>query len=1088
MEKERKQKDKADKAKPDKDKRPSDSEEKKQRRRVPLACLNCKRRKVRCDKQKPCTGCVKNNVGHLCMYLEPLWVDPLARRMAGELEADGDDLAHRAEIEETLQRQQHEIEELRAALARKNDAATELVPLGLQMGPAMPLAQTNLPAGALNPLHPMPLAASAVPMATPQFPAPQNAPVEGALPIGKNHPVSILAKLNPSGVVVPEVADDLFFSLAGFLRTRNAVGVANLYSWLNSIKLDPQLTALWYKITSLQKSYHLYKKGLLSGEARGPNPVKSDRTCGHTQCPVVACEFNFMVEEMSQPGTPMSLSVSDKSEALDDSEKLYIKRFNDDSVDLLTHLQKMWLDICNYGRGSDKLSYPQLVFLVDFYLGNIAEFHLLERTYELDLRHLVRFFAAEIMGLVHRDHDDMRLDIAVFLLKMSDAEVYSQLRLKGIHLSLLGLIVDEALDVLRLRSGINDAITQQFYNVFPLEAMHQGLGFSRSLVLRTVNSFVGLFSRTPSTQTSLGQNLLAFVTLVLALLNRLMSLYKREGVSFDVRVHFSSHLQFLLELLHNDGCPIQLWMDPAHIRLLGANALPDRVTELRLLFCQVWSDLMRVICTSTFGLVPILRHNDRLNLLTEEFLLYIGEAEPLDLHYNYLEGLLENLGGFPNDQPHMRSDHIANLITSMKNFYLIARASILLRSGIMDASANSRVTLHDFSNIVAKFSTWGGQNRLTKLNMTRYFEIKTILNYLLFLFTLLVFLQCEEKGDAETVSNLIPILFSQSVDLNKFLQGSMIQFSKVANSSYVLAAIAENLSLFSHLLAGLLIRFVADTKDGDMGANAGDPVFLVYSSKLDNDNRIAIPASTKDEVIAETDRSVNLLESIVGKVHHQRTNKIWKFYMTFIRNSHKMNPASYAKIHEKAFGSNRLIDSCPVFASPKSYPVSSVRLKLQACPVLHPASPIPMVPKVSSRKGSPALSGCPMGSNGSKRPRMSESAEPKRQCPFNHEALKSSSGQPFQESNIRASPGARPDEEVPYGGKVRGTPIPLLRSSSLSSWNMMPPVQNTPPSPTNVGMIDWDTLPHFNFDVGDESMVMQISNDLQGSSSIDSMF
>lgn len=1075
---EKQQKDKTDTIKKENYKRLADSEEKKQRRRVPLACLNCKRRKVRCDKQKPCTGCVKNNVGHLCMYLEPQWVDPRARRVAGELEANGDDLVHRAEIEETLQRQQQEIDELRSALARKAESVVgpvqvnqrglaSLLHMALMMGPLPSFQSSIQPPPRVNP-----------PVATTLQTAVALCPLDGSLPIGKNAAVSILTKLNARGVEVPEVADDLFFSLRGFLRARKPVVVPNLYSWLNSIKLDPQLTALWYKITSLQKSYHLYKKGLLSGETRA-TATKNDRTCGHTQCPVVACEFNFMVEETSQPGTPMSLSVSIKSEALDDGEKLYIKRFNDDSVDLLTHLQKMWLDICNYGRGAEKLSYTQLVFLVDFYLGN-AEFQLLESAYELELRHLVRFFAADIMGLVHRDHDDMRLDIAVFLLKMSDAEVYSQLRVKGIHLSLLGLVVDEALDVLRLRSGINDAITQEFYNVFPLEALHQGLGFTRSLALRSVNLFMDLLSRDTRTQASLRLNLLVFVTLLLTLLNRLLSLYKRDGLAFEVRSHFSAHLQFLLEILHNDGSPIQLWMDPARIRLLGANSSHERTSHLRLLFCQIWNDLMRIVCGATFGLVPIIKHNDRLNQLTEEFLLYIGEAEPLDFHYHYLEGLGNSLeSGTHSDL----KDHCSSLVTSMKNFYSIARASILLRSGIMDASANSRVTLRDISDIVSRFSTWGGQSRLTVLNMTRYFEIKTILNYLLFLFTMLVFLQCEDRGDAETVSKLIPILFAQSVDLNKFLQGSMIQFSKVANSNYVLAVVAENLSLFSHLLAGLLIRFVADTKDGDQNGETSG--LLVYSSKLDNNNRIVIPVSAKEEVIAETDRSVNLLESIVGKVYHRRTNKIWKFYMTFIRNSHKMNPAAYAKIHEKAFGSNRLIDSCPVFASPsKFYPVSSVRLELQACPVLHPASPIPMVPKASSRKGSPALNGCPMAHNGSKRQRM---AEPKQLCPYSHEALKNN-GQLFQESNMRQSPGTRTDEDIPYGGRMRVTPVPLLGLSSLSSWNMMPPVQNTPPSPTDMGMIDWDTLPHFNFDVGDESMVMQISNDLHGSSSIDSMF
>lgn len=48
------------------------------RNRVPISCVICRRRKVKCDKQKPqCLNCIKNNVQHLCHYLEPKWAQPL---------------------------------------------------------------------------------------------------------------------------------------------------------------------------------------------------------------------------------------------------------------------------------------------------------------------------------------------------------------------------------------------------------------------------------------------------------------------------------------------------------------------------------------------------------------------------------------------------------------------------------------------------------------------------------------------------------------------------------------------------------------------------------------------------------------------------------------------------------------------------------------------------------------------------------------------------------------------------------------------------------------------------------------------------
>ncbi|TID29642.1 hypothetical protein CANINC_001761 [Pichia inconspicua] len=48
------------------------------RNRVPVSCCICRRRKIRCDKSKPkCTNCIKNNVAHLCCYLEPKWAQPI---------------------------------------------------------------------------------------------------------------------------------------------------------------------------------------------------------------------------------------------------------------------------------------------------------------------------------------------------------------------------------------------------------------------------------------------------------------------------------------------------------------------------------------------------------------------------------------------------------------------------------------------------------------------------------------------------------------------------------------------------------------------------------------------------------------------------------------------------------------------------------------------------------------------------------------------------------------------------------------------------------------------------------------------------
>lgn len=47
----------------------------KKRHRMSVVCLNCKARKIKCDRKRPsCTNCIKCNVGDLCRYEPPHWV------------------------------------------------------------------------------------------------------------------------------------------------------------------------------------------------------------------------------------------------------------------------------------------------------------------------------------------------------------------------------------------------------------------------------------------------------------------------------------------------------------------------------------------------------------------------------------------------------------------------------------------------------------------------------------------------------------------------------------------------------------------------------------------------------------------------------------------------------------------------------------------------------------------------------------------------------------------------------------------------------------------------------------------------------
>lgn len=83
------------------------SQEPRKRRRTTIVCNVCKARKVRCDKNTPCSSCVKHNTAHLCSYSELEAPEPKHRRHFEEnsvknglpsLEAGGEPLVFLAPI------------------------------------------------------------------------------------------------------------------------------------------------------------------------------------------------------------------------------------------------------------------------------------------------------------------------------------------------------------------------------------------------------------------------------------------------------------------------------------------------------------------------------------------------------------------------------------------------------------------------------------------------------------------------------------------------------------------------------------------------------------------------------------------------------------------------------------------------------------------------------------------------------------------------------------------------------------------------------------------------------------------------------
>lgn len=946
------------------------------------------------------------------------------------------------------------------------------------------------------------------------------------IPVGgpvDSSPVTILLKLrNSPESLSPLVTDNLYYSMKHFRHENRPLpsGIKiKLYLWLNIIKLDPQLTALWYKITTMQKSYHMYKTSLLSQSRSSASDVRplvstsacASPACGHHRCPVVACEFDMMVEESNRAGTPAigsgsegasrSVSragsqvymdpISTEGSEFDSlkvkkEDKDVINNLNDDGVALLTCIQRLWNGIRNYGKGNEKLSYSQLLFLLDFYLRDGTQCpYLSVLCGEVESQHLFRFFRPNLMHLFRQDGEDIRLNISVFLSEMPDSEVRSRLKQQGVYLSMLALIVEESLDVLRLKRGLTPGIVAEFHAMFPLEADHQGLGYKQTNVLGQVRDFV---ESIVTNKKSAVCSLMLSICILIGLLNRYISVYKRDGVVSHGSDLFTSVFSWTLDIIDQDGDRLELWADPAQVTFRGSHGTNDRQSALRLLLCQVWADFMRIVNLVVLTVIPIVKHLHRLDRLLESFLDEITAVEPAHTHVKYL-------AEFGDADPSVSSSHVADLITSLHVNYLIARASILVRNGICISSARPRMSSADFLKCVAEILAWASDIALTKLRITRYFEVRSIFNYLDLYFSFIVFLQCEENGDFDLVANLIPYLFAKALDLNKFLQGSLVQFSKSAYCQYVQVAIAENMSKVSHLIAGLLIRFVADrvTPEADPS-----PTRLVYSQRSDDSRPMYISVSEKDTLISETDRTIQLLENSLSKDSVARAIRIWRFYMTFIRNSHKMSPAAYAKLHAEALGAGKIVDKCPVI--PKLNMGSSTIPKM-SCPVAHGST--------RNDIHEPFPSKCPVDYSAIAAPTsLGQPESRKRQCPFDHEALRKSKPAlgSFNESNTRGQQESNARSSDLPQATFNDAPSALLtakdfsRKSSqdpvtpISSLAPLPSVVNSQnvqiPSSLKMDSMDWDTLSDFNFDlVGDEGLLMLINGGyFDNAPSIEAMF
>ena len=883
----------------------SQAKEKKARKRVPISCLNCKKRKVKCNKERPCAGCVKNNVAHLCVYVEPVWAESLSF-MAVDGLASSDALqkpqaaASLPSAEATISKQAAELKCLRAQLAHLSAGKPGGAPTleAVKRLAVAPIVVQDLQQRLWQTLQ-------------------------------RNHTViSVLTRLNPSRdkKSAPVVFGDNYFELSNFgnmSAPKNAAQPSplGLYSWLNIIRLDAQLSGLWYKITSLQKSYYLYKQSLLKQSSHSAASATSGNssdspTCSHRTCPVVACEFNTMLEESeilarrepsrsaSPPSTKSSGPVFDGSAA----------------IEMLEQLQKMWRKVKNHAAVARPLNFAQLDFLVQLYFNKVGSCPYKQacQASDVESRNLLQPFERHIRNTFHCVDDELCLNVGVLASDVLDDHMLKAIKTKAVYVSMLSIVVDEAIECVVSRSALSDDTAATFQSVFGADFFHPK---NSSLALPMAEN-VEILQRISLRDGGMVSTLLAYLSLLVAMLNCLLNRYDRLEYSLEIRDAFTQVFEILFESIGTDLHCLELWCDPAQI--CYDSDTQDEVSKIRLLFCQLWSDIVRIVNLATLNFMPVLKQSRHLDAQVLLLLRTIVQAEQANTHVRFLDSLAAQ----------SLNDRICNPLNALQVGYLISRATFVLLNGVYGNRVQSRVTISELAVLVSQLSGWVDKISHTTLSPAKYFELRLMLQVVELMLLAVIVYQGEELGDTELLSNVIPVLFSKCLDINKFLQGSCGQFAKTRHASPVLVIIAEALARISHLIAGLLIRFSAE-KNVRKGAPAKDaPAVLVYEPKLGAASWITISAETKDNLIRETDSTMVLLDKNATIDDMAKNTKIWRFYSTFIRTSHRINSESYAKLHAEAFKSQKLLSMCPVMPRFK-YPVSATRTGVGACPVLH---------------------------------------------------------------------------------------------------------------------------------------------------------
>ncbi|KAI5970299.1 hypothetical protein CANMA_000651 [Candida margitis] len=874
---------------------------KRQRNRTPKSCIQCSKRKIFCSKERPaCSNCIKYSVGHLCSYALPPWADASSNNNSNNAKPNEAKVTsprcslidqplsptriHQTEEyrhlkqtnEKVIQAQRKEIDDLKRQLSVQQ-----------QLSPRDPTSKQQL----------------------------QSMSNSGNVPVTVLNKISPLTNTYSSNKV--EMLNDYTLCTIDNSPSSSKNIYVDTYSWINIIKLDPQLTTLWFRITNLQKMYHVFKMNMLKGGRSTDNVIKKvpkksnykineidftyslqpftpnypikDQQQQEQQplrCPVVECDFNFMSEEqqLTTPSPMRSVSVSPAIK-LERSATLLEKTA---AVEIQQKLTSLWESLVSLPRGESKLNVQQIHFLLDYYYKS-----------DIESKDILSFYRFDIQAVFKKTaNDEVMLNLPQ---NTGGADFEMQLKSCGIFLCMLVLIVEEALSELRVifKEGTNKDLCLQFEDTFPNEVILLSLGPRQNNLLHNVQEFLIHFENEECNRS------LSYCAVVIVLLNREIDDYKKPGSSIiDTKNSFTSLYTTFLHLLL-DGS-LEIWKDPELVEI--RSQYKKRRKDLKLHFCHLWASAVRLTNLVTLNFVPLVKHSEYLDGLLRRVYRKIEEVDSLQYHLKFLSKLAED-----------------QLIVSLHVHYLIANVSCSLYHGILNLGSN-RLVISNLEQLVKQCQTWITDVGVQRFSEARKFEILIILDYLSYFMIYLIMLQGEELGDADMVNNVVPNIFTK---LSQLIQS--LHVTPKRHAQYLYSIGTEVLTRSIQFVVGLLTRFKDEARDTNL-LKEGCTTIMTKKGLLS-------PTECMDDLTAEIDSVISFLDAVlINKERLIKLIKLWKFYITLSKD------LNYNKLHAGLPNfKNGNASACPVLSDGNaqsavgSCPVSMSEKvgAASACPVMH---------------------------------------------------------------------------------------------------------------------------------------------------------